>query len=280
MTATKTAAPVEYRSGFCGVAAHERCRGAYAGVDCTCSCHTTPPAEQEPEPTGPAPYFTDGGVTLYHGDCREISAWLEADVLVTDPPYGIGYSSGKSRINAAGIRTKASEPRTVVGDDSTALRDEALAAWGGERPALVFGSWRVPRPPGTVDRLVWWKRNTNPALGGGSPWSPADEEIYVLGAGFVGPREGNVLVTDEPRAGTGGLAAQVGHPTPKPVGLLERLIIHCPPGMIADPFAGAGATLLAARALGRRAVGVEIDEGYCELIARRLSQGDLFGESA
>jgi hypothetical protein len=223
------------------------------------------------------PYYSGGGVDLYLGDARESLAWTAADVLVTDPPYGIAYSTGKSRRNAQGVRTLKSAAVRIVGDETTAVRDSILELWG-PRPALVFGSWRQPRPAGTVDRLIWWKRNTNPGMGGASPWSPADEEIYVLGAGFIGPREGNVIATDEARAGTGGLAARTGHPTPKPVGLMERLVSKCPPGVVADPFAGSGATLLAARAAGRPAIGVEIHEPYAALIAARLDQGDLFAD--
>jgi hypothetical protein len=224
------------------------------------------------------PYYEADGITLYHGDCREVTTWLDADVLVTDPPYGVAYVQGGRRSNIDGVRSVTPTAR-VVGDATPEARDAALTLWG-DRPALVFGSWRVPRPSATRQRLVWFKRNTNPGLGTATPWSGADEEVYVLGDGWVGPREVNVLITDEARASGGGLAALVGHPTPKPVGLMERLIAKCPPGVIADPFAGSGATLLAARSAGRPAVGVEIEEQYCDLIATRLAQGDLFGAAS
>jgi hypothetical protein len=224
------------------------------------------------------PYYSDDLVTLWHGDCREITTWLDADVLVTDPPYGMAYVSGGPRSNNAGVRSVT--PRAQVhGDRDTAARDTVLALWG-DRPALIFGTWKVERPPAVAQRIIWWKRNTNPGMGTGTPWSPAEEEVYVLGRGFTGRRRQNVIVTDEARASAGGLAALLGHPTPKPVGLMEQLVECCPPGVIADPFAGSGATLLAARNLGRQAVGVEIEERYCELIAKRLAQGDLFSGGA
>jgi hypothetical protein len=217
-------------------------------------------------------YYSDDLVTLYHGDCLEIPEWLAADVLVTDPPYGVAYKQGGPRVNSSGVRS-VTDQAVVVGDANPAARDAALALWSG--PALVFGSWKIPRPPGVRQRLIWFKRNTNPGLGTGTPWSPAEEEIYVLGEGWVGPRALNVLATDEARASAGGLAALVGHPTPKPLALMESLLTRCPSGIIADPFAGSGSTLVAAKALGRKSIGVEIEERYCDTAAKRLSQGAL-----
>jgi DNA modification methylase len=226
-----------------------------------------------------APYYADEHVTLHHGDCREVTEWLAADVLVTDPPYGIGYRQGGSR-SWQGRRSSQGKAFTDVASDlDTTARDEALKMWG-PRPALVFGSWRQKRPEDIRQRLIWYKRNTNPALGG-TPWSSADEEIYVLGDGWVGPRTLNVLSTDEARSSSGALSVKVGHPTPKPLSLMEQLVTYCPPGVLTDPFAGSGSTLVAARAQGRTAIGVEIDERYCEVIAKRLAQGVLdFGVTA
>jgi site-specific DNA-methyltransferase (adenine-specific) len=218
------------------------------------------------------PYYSDDLVRLFHGDCREITEWLAADVLVTDPPYG--------------VKIHANHKRQIQGDDTTVARDAALALWGTERPALVFGRWDAPRPAGVRRRLIWDKGNEGTVGDLRMPWASADEEIYVLGRDW--PK-----LTPGGRTCEGGTPARVpsvirvpkiparsktrpDHPTPKPVALLDHLVQRCPAGVIADPFAGSGSTLLAARQLGRRAIGVEIDERYCELIATRLSAELVF----
>lgn len=217
-------------------------------------------------------YYKDDHVTLYHGDClTEHREWLDADVLVTDPPYGIGWKAGQF--------SNAARPNeaTIANDESVTARDHALAAWES-LPALVFGSWKVPRPKGTNNRLLWHKAANIPGMRT-QPWFSADEEIYQIGTGFVGKPVQNVIVTHDRRDGAHGEVAKLGHPTPKPVGLMERLIEKCPPGVVADPFAGSGATLVAAKNLGRRVIGVELEERYCEIIAKRCAQEvlDIFG---
>lgn len=203
------------------------------------------------------PYYSDDRITLYLGDCREITDWLSADVLVTDPPYGMAHKSGWKE-------------RAIAGDEGTQARDDALSAWGGARPALIFGRWSVPRPATTRARLIWDKGEW-PGMGDlNLPWGPSDEEVYVLGDGWIGKREGTVIRCNRP---TGERSAD--HPTPKPVALMERLVGKCPPGVIADPFAGSGSTLVAARNLGRKAVGVELVEKYAEVTAKRLAQDCL-----
>lgn len=199
-------------------------------------------------------YYQDDYVTLYFGDCLEQTAWLEADVLVTDPPYGMAYNSGWSK-----------EHNGIANDKDTAIRDLSLNIWG-EKPALVFGTWRVPRPIPTRNTLIWDKGD-DPFMGDLSlPWGTSFEEIYVIGKGFIGNRVSSVL-----RANTLPKANRPNHPTPKPIGLMERLIEKTT-GTIADPFAGSGATLVAAKNLGRKVIGVELEEKYCELIVKRLSQ--------
>lgn len=207
-------------------------------------------------------YYQDQFVTLYHGDSRDHTEWLTADVLLTDPPYGVAYNSGFASDTMA---------RSIQGDADTSIRDWALEAWG-TKPALVFGSWKPPRPASTHTRLIW---DTKGALGMGDlsvPWKPSDQEIYVIGKGFKGNRDSNVLscAPVQSMAKNGRL-----HPHQKPIALLERLLDKCPPGVVADPFAGSGSTLVAASNMGRMAIGVEVEERYCEMLAGRLAQGAL-----
>lgn len=213
-------------------------------------------------------YYQDEHVTLFHGDClAEHQEWLTADVLVTDPPYGIAWSGEWQTYNVG--ETKKSPKRSIRNDDSTSVRDEAMARWG-QRPAVAFGSWRQPRPNNTRHRLIWHKAGASPGPAN-STFMPNDEEIYVLGDGFMksSPPQRTVITTTE---GRGTQVRDIGHPTPKPINLMETLIGRCPPGVIADPFAGSGATLIAARNLGRKSIGVELEEKYCEIIAKRLEQ--------
>lgn len=222
------------------------------------------------------PYYSDDLVTLYLGDCREVTEWLSADVLVTDPPYGVRWEQrfGDNR----GPKRKRDRTADVIeGDDSPAARDDALAAWG-DRPAIVFGSWRVARPDRCHAVLVWHKDGSYSGLSSG-PFFTNHEEIYAIGSSWpkVGAPLRSVLTTHEHRSQH---VAATGHPTPKPVPLMTKLLERTV-GTVADPFAGSGSTLAAAKLLGRRSIGVELDEAYCEIAAKRLAQGVLdFGEVA
>jgi DNA modification methylase len=206
------------------------------------------------------PYYQDDLVTLYHGDCLEITEWLTADVLVTDPPYGINYNSGWSESN-----------RAIANDGDVGARDDALRLWGPARPAAVFGTWRVSRPDSTSQVLVWNKRGVGPGMGDlGLAFGTSHEDVYLIGKWEKRARRRGSVITTE--SSPSALTMKIGHPTPKPVGLMEILIECAPPGTIADPFAGSGSTLVAARNLGRKSIGVELEERYCELIAKRLDQ--------
>lgn len=215
------------------------------------------------------PYYRDDQVTLFHGDCLEVRDWLDADVLVTDPPYGTQDGNGQ---HAGGYGRRQNYAGGVVGatialDRTTETRDAVLALWG-ERPAIVFASPRLPEPPGVWnDRLVWDKRR--PGMNGG-PWRYRHESIFVRGT-FERRSDASVSVLE---AWPG--SDQQRHIHAKPVPLMLSLVgVTDEHAVIADPFAGSGSTLVAAKQLGRRCVGVELDERYCEIIARRLAQGVL-----
>jgi DNA modification methylase len=210
------------------------------------------------------PYYQDDQVTLYHGDCLTETVWLASDVLVTDPPYG-------SEAGGYGRRNKR-----IANDAGVEVRDAALAAWG-EKPALCMASPRLSEPPGGWDhRLVWDKREAG--LGNG-PWRYSHEMIFVRGPGWVRVNAKSFSILSVPSGN--GSPDKLAHVHSKPVSLMCALISAAPAGIIADPFAGSGATLVAAKSLGRNAIGVELEERYCELIATRLAQDAFdFGEAS
>jgi DNA modification methylase len=213
-----------------------------------------------------SPYYEDDAVTIYHGDCREITPWLEADVLVTDPPYGMAFRAG-SRFGSDSGWTSRWTGVGIAGDEDTATRDHILVMWGG-RPALVFATWKRPLPKNTREVLVWDKVVSTGMGALDIPWRPSWEAICVLGSGFTGRRSHGVLRCSLPTLSP----ARKDHPTAKPIALLRDLIGKCPTGVIADPFMGSGTTLRAAKDLGRKAIGIEVDERYCEIAARRMAQ--------
>ncbi len=212
------------------------------------------------------PFYADEWVSLYHGDCLELAdLWTCADVLVTDPPYGTQFSKvnpkgGYGRRQNAGL---GPEGFTIANDGTTETRDAALALWG-TRPAILFGSPRLPEPPGDwEDRLVWDKQR--PGMNGGA-YRYTHEAIYARGMVRANNSTFSVLTA---------FPEQTDHIHAKPVRLMSVLVSTCPPGTIADPFAGSGSTGVAAKALRRKAILVELEERYCEIAARRLAQDVL-----
>nr|WP_216612566.1 DNA methyltransferase [Myxococcus xanthus] len=213
---------------------------------------------------------------MYLADCRDQLLDLPSasvDVLLTDPPYGMAYE-GRGR-SAAAIRADGSRQGMRVLRQALSAASAALAP---DVHAYVYCHWESwpdfydatsahLRPKGA---LIWWK-----ARGGmgdcAASYAP-DYEVVLHAAGptrrpLVGKRLGAVL------AGFAPVPSRVRtHPTEKPVEL-QRLLIErsCPVGgLVLDPFAGSGSTLVAAQQLGRRAVGMELEERYCEAAARRL----------
>ncbi len=208
---------------------------------------------------GVKPYYQDDHVTIYHEDCREILPGLEFDVVVTDPPYGIGwtvpaYNGGRPH---DGIKN----------DDDTSARDHVLAHIGN-KPAVVFGSPVAQIPKGVKQVLVWAKGPDAGIFGTVGGWRRDWEAIYLLGDWPAEPAaRSSVLRTHD------GLGSYLtgAHPHAKPPSIMYRLI-ESTSGVILDPFMGSGTTLRAAKDLGRKAIGIEIDERYCEIAAKRMAQ--------
>ena len=209
------------------------------------------------------PYYDQDGITIYHGDCREILPTLgPVDLVLTDPPYGYGFASG---------RLSTHRGRQIANDQDTTARDEALSLCDGS-PWAVFGSWKVQPPTGAKTAIVWDK---GPASGMGDlslPWKCSWEIIWIGGSGWHGHRGEGVLtghhvVTWETRGRH--------HINEKPVTLINAILKKAPAGIILDPFMGSGTTLVAAKELHRKAIGCEIEEKYCEIAANRLAQGVL-----
>ena len=210
------------------------------------------------------PYYADDLVTLYCGDCREVVPTLSGiDAVITDPPYGMawafsGQGSGKGAQGGTESRTKG---MTVVGDDE----DFDPTPWLAYPIVVLWGMHHYPQKLTRGSVLVWIKKYPDAF---GTFLSDADLAWMKGGHGVY------LSQTVNPAR----FQAEKAHPTQKPVEIMEWCITKAKVphgGLVLDPFAGSGTTLVAAKNLGRRAIGIEIEERYCEVAAQRLSQGVL-----
>jgi site-specific DNA-methyltransferase (adenine-specific) len=192
------------------------------------------------------PYYQEDWITIYCGDCRDILPKLEpVNLVLTDPPYP-DYHTG------------------LYG-----YKDELLMQLRAFRcKQLIFWSARATFPLDWTARHVWDKRKG----GAGSAYEfiyecNGGKELWVF----------NFISTNNDVRADMGHDEWNGHPSQKPIRLLRRLIEdHSKPSdTIIDPFMGSGTTLRAAKDLGRKAIGIEIEERYCEIAAKRLAQGVL-----
>jgi len=185
-------------------------------------------------------------------------------VAIIDAPYGIDYRP----------RHPGSLPNKVVGDESTDLRDWFLKVWG-DRPMACFAAWHQI-PPRLPRIALIWDKGIGVGMGDLSlPWKTNYEVIWIYGDGWSGHRGSAVL-----RASTvvswHSTAHARQHPTQKPMDLITQILAKAPDGAVIDPFMGVGTTLRAAKDLGRCAIGIEIEEPYCEIAAKRMEQEVLF----
>lgn len=224
------------------------------------------------------PYYADEAVTIYHGDARTLLPTLSRDsidLIVTDPPYGIRYESNRGHDHGV-----------ITGDDGAldvaATLSIACKALRRGRHAYIFGEINLSTTPLAAQVELIWDKGI---VGMGDltmPWSTSHEPITFAvyepsaanrakGYGRLSARirKGSVIRSMR----TNG-AATTRHPTEKPVDILRQLIesSSCMGEMVLDPFMGVGSTLVAAVLEGRKAIGIEIEERYCEIAAARLAQ--------
>lgn len=215
------------------------------------------------------PYYDHEGITIYHGDCREIlgTSVTAADVILTDFPYGVGVDYGPAYEDT---------PEALC-----ELIDTALPLMRQTAPvvALTCGIGNWWRFPPTTWVLCWYQSNAPTASGrwGFNQWQPV---LAYGGDPYLKRLKGRR--SDVVAVGASGKDLIAGrnsdHPCPKPLGAWKQILLRVSPDtsdVILDPFMGSGTTLACAKAAGRRAIGIEIEERFCEIAAKRLSQGVL-----
>lgn len=248
------------------------------------------------------PYYSDSFATLYLGHCLEVLPNLEdvcADLLVTDPPFSISVA-GIGRWEQRYGRTDDLD--IFDGDtDWSAMTATVVEAIGKAVPKLKphgslyayvghrqFGPLvKYLEETGWSTRFLVWSKLFPPPPAPGSGWPSAAELcVYAYRPGRIWTPKSvkdapqtNVIVADTYRYGKPG---KTGHPTQKPFETINPLLeVSSRPGdTVLDLFAGSGTTLVAAKLMGRKSIGIEINEGYAEMAADRLRQGVLFGMEA
>lgn len=238
------------------------------------------------------PYYDEGGITIYHGDCLEVMADMDvaADLVVTDPPYSVSvagsrYISRKSSRSLDffdGDRDWAANTQQCCDALDASMRcvsDVASCYWYCGHRVLSLLASRMESHGLSTRFLVWSKMYPRPSPPGAGWCSGAELCLYGYPKGRTWTHRGigpsSVFVADSYRSK--GRPGKVSHPTQKPpaviVPLLEASSVEG--HLVLDPFMGSGTTLVVARDMGRRAIGIEVNEVYCEIAAKRLSQGVL-----
>ena len=203
------------------------------------------------------PYYQDEAVTIYHGDCLEIMPQLEpVDLVLTDPPYGMRYQSNYRKVKHAKIEGDWGFPVDMM----PAMQEIA------KRALYVCCRWdnliQLPNPKSV---LAWVKNN----------WSMGDlkhEHGRQWEAICFYPQQDHEFIARIPDVIHADRTGNDEHPTQKPTALFSTLITANVGDTILDPFMGSGTTLRAAKDLGRKAIGIEIEEKYCEIAADRCRQ--------
>lgn len=255
----------------------------------------------------PKPYYEQDGITIYHGDCREILPHLpKVEMVFTDPPYGHNNNNGDLIHHwekALGKKAGAvvAEARPIAND--SAEETAALIEWfygmlpnvlvadgvcccccGGGGPDPQFARWSLLLDSVlNFKQMVIWDKGP---MGMGWHYRRSYECVLVAHRGKGRWFDESDKVENIIRPGFRGIKKIIpqaaDHPTPKPWQLPFHFIeLHSQSGeTVLDPFMGGGSTLEAAYRAGRKFIGIELEEKYCEIAAKRLAQGNLFAAVA
>jgi len=208
------------------------------------------------------PYYEDDAVTIFNADCRDVLPDLEiSDLLLTDPPYGIGEAAG---------RNKSRGPLAISKDFGTASWDNEIIDHGlmgfvrtSAVHQIIFGGNYYDLPP-TSCWLVWDKENGATDFADCElAWTNMRKATRLIRWRWQGMLQADMKDKD-----------YRWHPTQKPLAVMRWCIIQAPETVetVLDPFMGSGTTLRAAKDLGRKAIGIETEERYCEIAANRMAQ--------
>ena len=208
----------------------------------------------------PTPYYEEPGIVIFNADCREIVPLLpKVDLVLTDPPYGMSFISNH----------RHSKHLAIANDDALPLELIEMAIAHAQRAAYVFCRWNnLPVMPTPKSVLAWVKNN----------WSMGDlkhEHGRQWEACCFYAKDGHEFIERIPDVLMADRTGNELHPTEKPVALIGKLIACNVADTILDPFMGSGTTLRAAKDLGRKCIGVEIEERYCAIAVERLRQAVL-----
>ena len=211
----------------------------------------------------PKSYYSHAGQTIYHGDCRDILPLLpKVDLVLTDPPYNVGKNYGTWDDNM-----DASAYESFIQQVISLTYDVPHQAWIVPRYKVALFLAHLPR----LQHLVIITRRASGPFRQG--WSDQFETVVTVGKPM---RCVSDLWDDIRLVGEGYFFREerYGHPGYTPYPIMARCVdlLSEPAQMVLDPFAGTGTTLVAAKLLGRRGIGIEIEERYCEIAANRLGQ--------
>jgi len=217
-------------------------------------------------PAGVKVFYEEDGIAIIHGDCRDILPHLpKVDLVLTDPPYGINLNTDNSRFSGGTAGNMAKRGNGVgpsngnpIANDQAPFDPSFLTQYGKHQVIWGWNHYPDKLPRGAC--LVWLKRNDEAF---GSFLSDAETAWMSKGHGVYCRRDlsNNAIANDRV------------HPTQKPEGLMKWCLSFFPDAQtILDPFMGSGTTLVAAKQLGRRAIGIELEEKYCAIAVQRLAQ--------